>query len=106
MGAGELLAERSLEIIRNNLALADPFFARWRNKFRWNRPGAGSVALVGLRGESAQAFSDRLVAESGVLLLPSTGLGFGDGHVRFGLGRFSFAEGLNQLEQYLEMEDS
>jgi aspartate/methionine/tyrosine aminotransferase len=106
LGAGEQLAERSLGIIRRNLGLADAFFARWRSKFRWNRPQAGSVALVGLRGESAQGFSDRLVAESGVLLLPSTGLGFGDGHVRFGLGRLSFAEGLDQLEKYLEREDS
>jgi aspartate/methionine/tyrosine aminotransferase len=102
--AGVQLAERSLGIIGNNLALADPFFARWRGIFRWNRPQAGSVALVGLQGESAHEFNDRLVAESGVLLLPSTGLGFGDGHVRFGFGRLSFAEGLEQLDRYLERE--
>jgi aspartate/methionine/tyrosine aminotransferase len=106
LDAGEQLAGRSLEIIHRNLALADPFFARWRGKFRWNRPQAGSVALVGLHGQSAQGFSKRLVAESGVLLLPSTGLGFGDGHVRFGLGRLSFAEGLHQLELYLEDKTS
>jgi aspartate/methionine/tyrosine aminotransferase len=102
LGAAEQLATRSLDIIHNNLALADPFFARWSSLFRWNRPQAGSVAFAGLRGKSARAFSDRLLAESGVLLLPSTGLGFGDGHVRFGLGRHSFAEGLEQLERYLE----
>jgi hypothetical protein len=33
--------------------------------------------------------------------LPSTGLGFGDGHVRFGFGRLNFADGLEQLERYL-----
>ncbi len=104
LGAGEQLAERSLDIIRANLALADPFFARWPGTFRWNRPQAGSVALVGLQSESAREFSDQLVAESGVLLLPSTGLGYGDGHVRFGLGRLSFAEGLDQLERYLKRE--
>ena len=99
--AGDALAERSRRIIQGNLALAEPFFARWRAIFRWNRPQAGSVALVGLRGRSAREFAGRLVAEQGVLLLPSVGLGFGDGHVRFGLGRLSFPEGLEQLDRYL-----
>ena len=98
---GAVLAERSRRIILNNLALAEPFFTRWRTIFRWNRPQAGSVALVGLRGRSARDFSDRLVAEQGVMLLPSTGLGFGDGHVRFGFGRLDFANGLEQLDRYL-----
>jgi aspartate/methionine/tyrosine aminotransferase len=95
------LAKRNRRIVLDNLALAEPFFSRWQTVFRWNRPQAGSVAFVGLRGRSAQEFSDRLAAEQGVLLLPSTGLGFGDGHVRFGLGRLSFPGGLEQLEQYL-----
>ena len=99
--AADALAGRSLEVIKGNLALVDPFFARWPAVFRWNRPQAGSVALVGLRGRSAREFSDRLVAEQGVLLLPSTGLGFGDGHVRFGFGRRSFPDGLEQLDRYL-----
>jgi aspartate/methionine/tyrosine aminotransferase len=98
---GDTLAERSRRIILDNLALAEPFFTRWRTVFRWNRPQAGSVALVGLRGQSARDFSDRLVAEQGVLLLPSTGLGFGDGHVRFGFGRLSFPAGLERLDGWL-----
>ena len=98
---GDTLAERSRRIIQGNLALAEPFFTRWRTVFRWNRPQAGSVALVGLRGQSARDFSDRLVAEQGVLLLPSTGLGFGDGHVRFGFGRLSFPAGLERLDGWL-----
>ncbi|MBL7064115.1 MAG: aminotransferase class I/II-fold pyridoxal phosphate-dependent enzyme [Anaerolineae bacterium] len=99
---GDVLVERSRAIVQNNLALAEPFFARWSAVFRWNRPQAGSVALVGLRGASARGFSDRLVAEQGVLLLPSTGLGFGDGHVRFGFGRLNFPGGLEQLDRYLQ----
>ena len=99
--AADKLAQRSRRIIQDNLALAEPFFARWRDVFRWNRPQAGSVAFVGLRDRSARDFCDQLVTEQGVLLLPSTGLGFGDGHVRFGLGRLSFATGLEQLERYL-----
>jgi aspartate/methionine/tyrosine aminotransferase len=101
LGAGERLASRSRAIIRDHLALAEPFFARWRDVFRWNRPQAGSVALAGLRAGSAEEFCERLVAEQGVILLPSTGLGFGDGHVRFGFGRLNFPEALEQLDRYL-----
>jgi aspartate/methionine/tyrosine aminotransferase len=100
------LAERNQGIIQGNLALAEPFFSRWRSVFRWNRPQAGSVALVGLRGRSARDFSDKLVTEQGVLLLPSVGLGFGDGHVRFGFGRLNFADNLEQLDDYLAQQSS
>jgi len=103
---GERLAGRNCGIVQDNLALAEPFFARWRTVFRWNRPQAGSVALVGLRGRSARDFNNRLVAEQGVLLLPSVGLGVGDGHVRFGFGRLNFPEGLEQLEHYLARQGS
>ena len=97
----EQLAARSRAIVLDNLALAEPFFSRWESVFHWNRPMAGSVAFVGLRGRSARDFSDDLVAEQGVVLLPSIGLGFGDGHVRFGLGRLNFGVGLEQLGHYL-----
>ena len=81
--------------------MTDLRFGRWQDVFRWNRPQAGSVALVGLHERSAQAFCADLVAEQGVLLLPSTGFGFGDGHVRFGFGRLSFPQALEQLDLYL-----
>jgi aspartate/methionine/tyrosine aminotransferase len=101
LDAADKLAARSLRIVLDNLALAEPFFARWEALFQWNQPQAGSVALVGLHDRPAQAFCDQLVAEQGVLLLPSTGLGFGDGHVRFGFGRSSFPAALEHLERYL-----
>ena len=101
LGVREELAARNRAIVSDNLALAEPFFSRWRGILRWNRPLAGSVAFVGLRGQSAQSFCDRLVAAQGVLLLPGIGLGFGDGHVRFGFGRLNFPEGLERLDGYL-----
>ena len=101
LGIGETLAARNVQIIRDNLALAEPFFARWQGVFRWNRPQAGSVALVGLRSGSARAFCQQLLDEQGILLLPGVGLGFGDGHVRFGFGRLAFPEALEQLDRYL-----
>jgi aspartate/methionine/tyrosine aminotransferase len=101
LGIGESLTARSVQIIQENLALAEPFFARWQGVFRWNRPQAGSVALVALRSGSAREFCERLSREQGVLLLPSGGMGFDDGHARFGFGRLSFPEALAQLDRYL-----
>ncbi|MCP4539403.1 MAG: aminotransferase class I/II-fold pyridoxal phosphate-dependent enzyme [Chloroflexi bacterium] len=98
---GDKLAERNRGIVQDNLAVVEPFFSRWQDVFRWNRPRAGSVALVGLRGRSARDLTEKLVAEQGVLLLPSIGMGFGDGHVRFGFGRLNFADNLEQLDRYL-----
>ncbi len=97
----DVLAARNRRIVQNNLAEAEPFFSRWETVFRWNRPQAGSVALVGLRDRSARDFNAKLVAEQGVLLLPSVGLGFGDAHVRFGFGRLDFGTCLEQLDLYL-----
>ena len=101
LGIGDTLAARNVQIIKENLARAEAFFARWQGVFRWNRPQAGSVALAGLHSGSAQAFCRRLLDEQGVLLLPSIGLGYGDGHVRFGFGRLAFPEALEQLDRYL-----
>jgi aspartate/methionine/tyrosine aminotransferase len=101
LAIGEDLAERSRKTVWENLKLADAFFACWPEVFRWNRPQAGSVALVGLRQASAKAFSEQLVAETGVLLLPGTCLGSDDHHVRFGFGRHDFVAGLERLDRYL-----
>ena len=105
LGIGGALAARNVRIVKENLARAEPFFARRQSVFRWNRPQAGSVALVGLRSGSARAFCRRLLEEQGVLLLPSGGLGYGDGHVRFGFGRLAFPRALNQLERYLSQQE-
>jgi aspartate/methionine/tyrosine aminotransferase len=99
--AAEQLVARSRGIILKNLDVAESFFGRWSTLFRWNRPQAGPVAFAGLKEESALRFTRRLVEEQGVLLLPSTGLGFGDGHVRLGLGRTDFSSALEQLDRYL-----
>lgn len=94
-------ANRNRAIIRKNLAIAEAFFARWPDLFTWRPPQAGSIALVELHQPSATAYCDQLVADAGVMLLPSSCLGYGDGHVRMGFGRESFARDLERYEEYL-----
>jgi aspartate/methionine/tyrosine aminotransferase len=95
------LIARSRTIIADNLALATPFFARSPRLFRWRPPQAGSVALVELHQPSATDYCHQLAQEAGVLLLPSSCLGYGDGHVRFGFGRADFAANLAHYEEHL-----
>ncbi|MBE2224395.1 MAG: aminotransferase class I/II-fold pyridoxal phosphate-dependent enzyme [Anaerolineae bacterium] len=99
--AHDKLLARNRQIIEGNVYLADAFFARWREMFDWKRPLAGSVALVGIQVPSATAYCHRLAKEAGVLLLPSSCLGYGDQHVRMGFGRRNFQECLAQFEQSL-----
>jgi aspartate/methionine/tyrosine aminotransferase len=111
-GPSELLAQAALQahgqlvgrnraLINRNLALAHDFFARRPDTFGWRPPQAGPVALVGLNTPSATAYCRALAEERGVLLLPSTTLGYGDRHVRFGFGRGTFATALGVYEAAL-----
>ena len=97
----ELIA-RNRRLIESNLALAAPFFERWRTLFTWRPPLAGSIALVGLNQPSAADYCHWLAKEAGVLLLPSSCLGYGDKHVRMGFGRENFGRGLAHYEAFLQ----
>ncbi len=103
LNAHEKLVARSRKIIDDNLQIADSFFARWPGLFDWRPPLAGSVALVGLNVPSATAYCHALAKEAGVLLLPSSCLGYGDQHVRLGFGRLNFGAGLAQFERALQI---
>jgi aspartate/methionine/tyrosine aminotransferase len=95
------LITRNRAIIEQNVATADPFFGRHPELYVWRAPQAGSVALVGLNQPSATAHCHQLAESAGVLLLPSSYLGYDDRHVRFGFGRRSFAAALAHYETSL-----
>lgn len=99
---GDQLIQRNRNIIENNLETAAPFFDRWSQLFTWRPPQAGSIALVGLSLPSATDYCHRLAENAGVLLLPSSYLGYGDQFVRVGFGRKDFVENLAIYEHYLE----
>lgn len=100
--AKDKLIEKNLKIIQENLELAEPFFNRWKNFLTWRRPQSASVALVGIDVDSATDYCHTLAKGQGVLLLPSSCMGYGDQHVRFGFGRKTFEGALQHYEAHLQ----
>ena len=99
----ERLIGRNLDIVKRNIATAESFFAERGGLMAWNRPRAGSIGLARLRWPSgALDFCKRLMADESVMLLPSSVFDFGDEHVRLGLGRSNFADGLARLAGWLD----
>jgi aspartate/methionine/tyrosine aminotransferase len=105
--ARDQVLARSRDIVGSNLRLLDELLERQAEALTWVRPRGGSTAFprlvpTGPAGASAEAFCSRVVEATGVLLLPSTTFGFGDGHVRLGFGRVDMPEALGKLEAFLD----
>jgi len=95
------LAERNLGIIKANLTVMDNFFTGHADLFAWIRPQAGSMAFPRYLGGDVEAFCDKLVKESGVLLLPGTIYGDSHNHFRLGLGRKNLPQAVERLDEFV-----
>lgn len=98
----EHLYARSRTRLSANLGLMEAFFRRQQRWFRWQRPKAGSTTFPAFLGGDAQAFCDRLVAETGIMLVPGSCFDLEAPYLRFGYGRADLPEVLPLLEAYLE----
>jgi len=101
------LVDGSRAIIESNLALLEGFFARRGGFASWTPPEGGSVGYPRLAsaggGEAdAEALSERLVAEAGVMLLPGSCFGDASSRFRLGFGRASLPQALAALEAWLD----
>lgn len=113
--ARDQLLREHRERVARNIEIAEGFFARQSRWFTWTAPRGGTVCFPRLLngatscgthgptcGVSAQDFCERVLRDTGVLLLPSTVYAYGDAHFRLGLGREDFGTGLEALEAYVE----
>ncbi|WP_072384389.1 aminotransferase class I/II-fold pyridoxal phosphate-dependent enzyme [Novosphingobium sp. NDB2Meth1] len=105
--AREAIVGRNRDLARGNLALLDDFFADFPALFDWRRPDGSCVAFIRYKGaDGVEQFCERLVEETGVLLLPSSiyrsELGpVPQDHFRIGFGRANLAEGLSVFREWL-----
>jgi len=105
--ARERILARTRGIVAKNAVLLDEFFARWPRLFEWRRPDGSCVAFVRYLGaDGVEEFTRRVIAEAGVLLLPSSiyrsDLGpVPEDYFRIGFGRTAVPAGLAALEEWL-----
>ena len=106
------LLARNCSIVDENLQKLDLFFPRYPDLFDWERPDGSCMAFPRYSGlEGVQQFTQSLVEESGVLLLPSTiytsNLGDTPGdRFRIGFGRLNLDEGLSVFDEYLRKKSN
>ena len=98
----EVLLNRNRSLAMRNLALLKDFFDRHQELFQCVIPKAGCIAFPRLLGgTNARAFSEKLLEETGTLLLPSALYDYSDAHFRIGFGRSDFPAGLAKLEGFV-----
>jgi aspartate/methionine/tyrosine aminotransferase len=97
----EALFTRSRNRLVANLDRLEAFFQRHPRHFEWRRPRAGSTTFPRYLQGSAEDFCEKLVHDTGIMLVPSTRFDYGDAHLRFGYGRADLPEVLEELEAYL-----
>jgi aspartate/methionine/tyrosine aminotransferase len=92
------LAQRNLRIVRENLARLDVFFAKHADRFEWQRPSAGPIALPKLlMHPDADEFCAQVIRKASVMVVPGTLFGV-PGHIRIGFGRRNLPEALEAFE--------
>jgi len=100
--AKEAIVAHNLGIIRENLKVADNFFARHADRFVWLRPQAGSIAFPQWVGASpVEQFCEDALDRKGVMIVPGSIFDFPGNHFRLGLGRRNFAQALDRVGDYL-----
>jgi aspartate/methionine/tyrosine aminotransferase len=97
----ERIVQRNLEIIHKNIASAEQFFDKYRDKVAWVSPKAGSIAFPRWLGaEPVEQFCQDMLQEQGVMIIPGHLFDFPGNHFRIGLGRKNFSEALEHVDEY------
>lgn len=96
----QVLIERNIGIVEQNLRLLDDFFTRHAGTFDWVRPTATPIGFPRLHNiGDVDVFCEQLAA-SGVLLLPGS-VYDQPAHVRIGFGRSDMPDALEALDDHL-----
>lgn len=99
----EQFIEVNLEKIRRNKKIFSEFVSQHPDLIvDYKEPIAGSTALVKLNvGMPTLEYAEKLVSETGIMLVPSEMFEYGQSHVRIGFGRENMKEALEQWDNYI-----
>ena len=99
----EAIAQRTREIVGENLDFAEQWFAENADLVSWTPPLGGLLALMKYEVEiPSLGLANRLAEEYSVMLAPGSAFGY-EGYLRLGIGNTppAFAEGLRQTARCL-----
>lgn len=102
--AADVVLDRSRRICADNLAVLEPFFARWEGVLEWVPPRAGSTAFPRFAPSlkiDVDALADDLRERTGVLIAPGSLFGDRGTHWRLGFGRTNLPDAIERFEGYL-----
>lgn len=100
--AKEAIITRNLNLIRQNLQVAEQFFAEQRKHFVWIKPQAGSIAFPRwVAATPVEQFCQAVLDQQNVMIVPGSIFDYPGNHFRLGLGRQNFAEALQRVSDYL-----
>ena len=100
--AGDKIIKRNLETIKGNLKVLGDFFDRYKDKFEWLAPQAGSIAFPRLKlPVDINKFCENAVEKAGVMVLPATVYGVDEKFFRVGFGRKNMPEVLEHFEKFI-----
>ena len=99
----ERFVQPNLTKIKENIQHFSAFHEKHKDLFDFYKPQAGSTAFIRLKiKETALEFSQKLVQQTSIMLLPSETFEYGTQHARIGFGRSNMPEVLMILENYLQ----
>jgi aspartate/methionine/tyrosine aminotransferase len=100
----EIIAKH-LTRIKRNIELVDNLFEEYKDKFEWVRPKAGTIGFPRLKGtQNTLEFSQKIVKEANIMILPAAVYDYGDNHFRLGFGRENLPETLEKFKEYLKSQ--
>ncbi|MCD2260919.1 aminotransferase class I/II-fold pyridoxal phosphate-dependent enzyme [Psychroserpens luteolus] len=92
----------NLQKIQSNIVLFSEFHKRNNHLFDFHKPKSGSTAFIKFKSnETSFQFAEKLVKETGIMLLPSETFEYGTSHARVGFGRANMPEMLDVFQKYI-----
>ncbi len=110
--AREQILGRNRQLVHDNLDILNAFFADHADLFDWQVPDGGCIGYPRYKGgDGVESFCQRLVEESGVLLLPASVYQSAlndtpSDRFRIGYGRANMAEGLDVMREHIHKSGS
>jgi len=98
----DVLLERNRQLLRQNLKLLNENGHAIEEWFKWFEPLAGCVAYPEVKGEqSITGFAERLLTDTGIMVVPGNCFLQGDSYIRLGFGRKDFPQAFEKFVDYL-----